>query len=103
MPKQELLKRFGPPLTVSATPDGELLNYVEELPWWNWKTIVVTVAKDRVVSFGSPSTATRGQAPSTINDVRVGMTREQVEAAMGRPSSVSAQNSIEYMEYVAGR
>ena len=35
MPKEEVLAKFGPPKTVSATADGEVLSYVEELPCGN--------------------------------------------------------------------
>ena len=103
MAKQDVVALFGPPKTVSATADGEIFEYVEELPWWNWKTIIVTISKNRVVSYGSAAiAATRGQSPNTINDVRVGMNRDQVESIMGKPSSISAKDGIEYMTYTLG-
>jgi hypothetical protein len=36
---------------------------------------------------------------SRINDVSLGMTKAEVIRAMGRPTSTSAQNGVEFMNY----
>ena len=52
MPKGEVLRLFGPPLSANADGNAEVLVYVEERPWWNWVKIAVTVTNGFVAKYG---------------------------------------------------
>lgn len=45
------------------------------------------------------STTHRGFSQPDLTKVRVGMTRQEVVKAMGRPDSVAVQGNTEYLEY----
>jgi outer membrane protein assembly factor BamE (lipoprotein component of BamABCDE complex) len=52
MTKAELLQIFGAPQLASAENGVETLYYVEELPWWNWKKIKISLQNGVVTSYG---------------------------------------------------
>ena len=52
MPKSEVLRLFGPPISANADGNSEVLIYVEERPWWNWVKIAVTVTNGSVARYG---------------------------------------------------
>ncbi len=100
MAKDEVISLFGPPESVSATTEGQLMIYVEERPWWNWVKIGVVVSDGRVVSFGDNRVPTVNRGDSQkINQVSVGMTKQQVIDLIGSPSSTSAKDGVEYLTY----
>jgi outer membrane protein assembly factor BamE (lipoprotein component of BamABCDE complex) len=55
------------------------------------RSVVLGVASALLVA----ACATAGK----ISGVRIGMTKEEVVAVMGKPASVSAQGSAEYLNY----
>ncbi len=52
MTKEQVISAIGPPESMSATKDQETLIYVEERPWWQWKTIAVKLKDGKVTEFG---------------------------------------------------
>jgi outer membrane protein assembly factor BamE (lipoprotein component of BamABCDE complex) len=52
MSKDEVLAKIGPPATVSADSDKEILFYTEEMPWWNWKQVRVVILNGKVSEYG---------------------------------------------------
>jgi len=52
MTKEELISKVGLPATVSADKDKEILYYVEEMPWWNWRRVRVLVINGKVTEYG---------------------------------------------------
>jgi outer membrane protein assembly factor BamE (lipoprotein component of BamABCDE complex) len=53
----------------------------------------------RLLMFGAATILAACATAGKINEVQVGMTRDQVVAAIGRPVSVSAQGNLEYLNY----
>ena len=52
MTRAEVVALYGPPQTVSADAGKEILNYTEELPWWNWKPLRITLVDGKVTQYG---------------------------------------------------
>jgi hypothetical protein len=52
MSKAETLALLGPPESAAASADSETLFYVEEHPWWHWKTIAVKFNDGKLSQFG---------------------------------------------------
>jgi outer membrane protein assembly factor BamE (lipoprotein component of BamABCDE complex) len=52
MTKEQVISAIGPPESMSATKDQETLFYVEERPWWQWKSIAVKLKDGKVTEFG---------------------------------------------------
>jgi len=52
MTKEEVVRALGQPESVSASDNVEVLSYIEERPWWQWKAIQVRLVNGKVTQFG---------------------------------------------------
>ena len=52
MTRDDIVALYGPPQSVGADAGKETLFYVEELPWWNWKRIRITLVDGKVTQYG---------------------------------------------------
>jgi len=52
MSKAEVIRTLGRPESIAADSAGETLLYVEERPWWQWKTIAIQIKDGKVTQFG---------------------------------------------------
>lgn len=52
MTKDEVLRRFGAPLSVRAEESVETFNYIEERPWWKWVQISISFTNGIVGAYG---------------------------------------------------
>lgn len=52
MTKEEVLALYGLPRSAAGEPGKETLFYTEEMPWWNWKRLRITLVDGKVSQYG---------------------------------------------------
>ena len=52
MTRAEVEGLYGPAQRTASDGSSEILTYVEELPWWNWKTLKITLVDGKVTQYG---------------------------------------------------
>jgi hypothetical protein len=108
MTKSEVIAAMGQPISVAAQGRNEDLNYSisddsGSAFYQVYRPYYVRLVDGRVESFGHAGQITpiRTQMPPPNNSasLRFGMTKEEATATMGKPISVSAEGSVELLNY----
>ena len=53
MTKEQVIQAIGQPESVSANGNDETMFYIEERPWWQWRTVRIKLVDNHVTEFGT--------------------------------------------------